>query len=349
MRRPLSSKAQSKPKPAKLEKVPEYSNNFAFQRHAPGPSLPHKGRELLHDLDFCSRPWRNFVNSYAMRCRSHGTGTPAQTCRSLAVSSATQRHVFGQEFPFSVGEERRLPYSDVSGPQRAKCMAASPLLAWGPQASRPHLWVSHTITERDSHLPGGRGRGRHHKYTVVPKHDASSGVVVERPKNFGGSRMRRVCRAAIAAVLITTSSAAHSAGQGNLLRQRSGPSQENAIEGPNLREPTVTVFDHQEVQGILGREVRSGANENMGRIVDVLVDRDGEVRAAIIDFGGFLGVGSRKIAVAWDALRFPFDAKKTEPIRLDLTRDQVQAAPEYKEDKQVVVLGASGRLESLPF
>ena len=43
----------------------------------------------------------------------------------------------------------------------------------------------------------------------------------------------------------------------------------------------------------------------MGRIVDVLVDRSGQVRAAIIDFGGFLGVGSRKIAVDWNALHFP--------------------------------------------
>jgi hypothetical protein len=161
--------------------------------------------------------------------------------------------------------------------------------------------------------------------------------------------MRKSCRAAMAVMLITIS-AAHSAGQGNPLRQqRAGPSQENPIEGGPLREPTVTVFDHQEVQGILGREVRGGANENMGRIVDVIVDRSGQVRAAIIDFGGFLGVGSRKIAVAWNALRFPPDAKKVERIGLDLTRDQVQAAPEYKEDKPVVVLGASGGLESLPF
>src|SRR5262249_3295088 len=129
--------------------------------------------------------------------------------------------------------------------------------------------------------------------------------------------MRKSCRAAMAVMLITIS-AAHSAGQGNPLRQqRAGPSQENPIEGGPLREPTVTVFDHQEVQGILGREVRGGANENMGRIVDVIVDRSGQVRAAIIDFGGFLGVGSRKIAVAWNALRFPPDAKKGERIRQD--------------------------------
>ena len=166
-----------------------------------------------------------------------------------------------------------------------------------------------------------------------------------------GSPMRKSCRAAMAAMLITTSGA-YSAGQGNpMLQQKPAAPQDDSIQGPDgtLREPTVTVLDHQEVQGILGREVRSGANEKMGRIVDVIVDRSGEVRAAIIDFGGFLGVGSRKIAVAWNALRFLPDAKNVERIGLELTRDQVQGAPEYKEDKPVVVLGASGGLESLPF
>ena len=163
--------------------------------------------------------------------------------------------------------------------------------------------------------------------------------------------MRKSCRAAMAAML-TAVTAAHAAGQGNpLLRQGIEQSPENPIQGPGgpLRAPTVTVFDQQEVQGILGKEVRSGANENMGRIVDVIVDRSGQVRAAVIDFGGFLGVGSRKIAVAWSALRFLSDAKNVERIGLELTRDQVQGAPEYKEDKPVVVLGASGGLESLPF
>jgi PRC-barrel domain len=115
------------------------------------------------------------------------------------------------------------------------------------------------------------------------------------------------------------------------------------------REPTVTVFDHRDVLGILGKDVRSAADENMGRIVDVIVDKAGQVRAAVIDFGGFLGVGSRKVAVAWNALRFPPDAKKGERVAFELTRDQVRAAPEFKEDNPVVVLGAAGSLESLPF
>ena len=119
---------------------------------------------------------------------------------------------------------------------------------------------------------------------------------------------------------------------------------------PNApQEPAVTLLDRQEVQGVLGKEVRSAANENMGRIVDVIVDRSGQAKAAVIDFGGFLGVGSRKIAVAWNALRFPGNTKQGDRISLELTRDQVRAAPEFKEDKPAVVLGTSGTLESLSY
>jgi hypothetical protein len=112
--------------------------------------------------------------------------------------------------------------------------------------------------------------------------------------------------------------------------------------------PGVTILPNHEVEGILGREVRSSADENMGRIVDVLVVRSGQVRAAIIDFGGFLGVGSRKIAVDWAALHFPAPAKPESPIKLELNRDQVNAAPAYEDGKPVVVLSALGKLEPLP-
>jgi hypothetical protein len=113
-------------------------------------------------------------------------------------------------------------------------------------------------------------------------------------------------------------------------------------------ETSVTVLGSWQAQGVLGREVRSTAGENMGRIVDVIVDRAGQARAAVIDFGGFLGVGSRRIAVDWNALRFRPDSVKRDVITLELTRDQVKSAPEYKDKQSVVVLGATGGLQSLP-
>ncbi len=113
--------------------------------------------------------------------------------------------------------------------------------------------------------------------------------------------------------------------------------------------PSVTIIGAREAHGVLGRDVRSPADEDMGRIVDVIVDRTGVVRAAVIDFGGFLGVGSRKIVVDWNALHFGKIANKSDSITLELTKDQVTAAPEYKEDAPIVVLGASGSLQPLQF
>lgn len=111
--------------------------------------------------------------------------------------------------------------------------------------------------------------------------------------------------------------------------------------------PSVTIIGASEAHGVLGRDVRSAAGEDMGRIVDVIVDRTGHVRAAAIDFGGFLGVGSRKIVVDWNALRFGKIANRKDSITLELTKAQVAAAPEYKEDTPIVVLGASGSLQPL--
>jgi hypothetical protein len=113
--------------------------------------------------------------------------------------------------------------------------------------------------------------------------------------------------------------------------------------------PSVTVIGARDAHGVLGRDVRSAADEDMGRIVDVIVDRAGTVRAAVIDFGGFLGVGSRKIVVDWNALHFGRIANKGDSITLELTKEQVTAAPEYKEDTPIVVLGAAGNLQPLQF
>ncbi|MBY0380675.1 MAG: PRC-barrel domain-containing protein [Xanthobacteraceae bacterium] len=98
------------------------------------------------------------------------------------------------------------------------------------------------------------------------------------------------------------------------------------------------VIDSSQAQGILGTQVRSSAGEDMGRIVDVVVDKQAQVRGVVIDFGGFLGVGNRQIAVAWSAIRFSLQ-DKSETLVVDFTRDQLRAAPAYKAGEQIVLLG----------
>jgi hypothetical protein len=96
-------------------------------------------------------------------------------------------------------------------------------------------------------------------------------------------------------------------------------------------------FAHTNLFQVLGKEVHSPSGHAMGRIVDLLVDEAGQPRAAIIDFGGFLGVGIRKIAIDWHTLRFD-EVGTNEVIVADLDRDQIKAAPEYKDSREIVAV-----------
>lgn len=89
----------------------------------------------------------------------------------------------------------------------------------------------------------------------------------------------------------------------------------------------------EDALAVLGKKVRDASGADMGLVVDVLVHRNGLPLAAVIDFGGFLGVGSRKIAIDWQLLQFNPDNHDA-PILLSLNRAEVQAAPEYKPTAQ---------------
>jgi hypothetical protein len=83
---------------------------------------------------------------------------------------------------------------------------------------------------------------------------------------------------------------------------------------------------------VLGKKVVGPKGESLGLIVDVLVDTSGQPQAAVIDFGGFLGVGSRKIAIDWNILDFS-QLGHGGTVELGLGRAQIAAAPEYKPGK----------------
>jgi hypothetical protein len=83
-----------------------------------------------------------------------------------------------------------------------------------------------------------------------------------------------------------------------------------------------------EAEAILGQRVTDPAGKEIGRLVDVLVDANGQPQAAVIDFGGFMGVGNRKIAVHWTALRF-YPGNPKHKVALEMTPDQIKAAPEF--------------------
>jgi hypothetical protein len=94
--------------------------------------------------------------------------------------------------------------------------------------------------------------------------------------------------------------------------------------------PAVQSVPAEDAGAILGQRVTDPDGKDIGRLVDVLVDASGQPQAAVIDFGGFMGVGNRKIAVHWSALHFnPGETKHK--VVLDMTPDQIKTAPEFRD------------------
>jgi sporulation protein YlmC with PRC-barrel domain len=55
---------------------------------------------------------------------------------------------------------------------------------------------------------------------------------------------------------------------------------------------------------LVGLSVYNDNNERIGSINDLLTDRSGNIKAAVIGVGGFLGVGSHLVAIPFDKIKF---------------------------------------------
>jgi sporulation protein YlmC with PRC-barrel domain len=68
----------------------------------------------------------------------------------------------------------------------------------------------------------------------------------------------------------------------------------------------IQTIDAQKFRGseLMGQSVYNDADEAIGDIGDVLLDKNGQAAGVVIDVGGFLGIGAREVAVPFNALRF---------------------------------------------
>jgi len=57
-----------------------------------------------------------------------------------------------------------------------------------------------------------------------------------------------------------------------------------------------------------GIKVYNDANENIGSINDLLMDKSGNIKIAVIGVGGFLGLGEHLVAVPYEKLKFVNEA-----------------------------------------
>lgn len=94
---------------------------------------------------------------------------------------------------------------------------------------------------------------------------------------------------------------------------------------------TVKVTDLT-VDDLTGATVYDVNNKNIGEVSVLIVDTDGKITDAVIDVGGFLGMGEKPVKVSFDSLALK-RADQGDEIRvyIDATEDQLKELPEYKK------------------
>jgi len=81
---------------------------------------------------------------------------------------------------------------------------------------------------------------------------------------------------------------------------------------------------------ITGTQVENRQGENLGDIKEVMLDTDtGRVIYAVLDFGGFLGIGNKLFAMPWEA--FTIDTVN-EQFVLDVDKETLENAPGFDQD-----------------
>ena len=94
--------------------------------------------------------------------------------------------------------------------------------------------------------------------------------------------------------------------------------------GTTNRAEDVIQSDQIRASKMIGNRVYDLQNRNIGKVRDLIVDRDGKIDAVIVDVGSFLGMGGKNVAVK------PSDLKTdNNRLTLDVTKEQLQQMADY--------------------
>ena len=126
--------------------------------------------------------------------------------------------------------------------------------------------------------------------------------------------------AAFAAVLMATAPIAFA--QSNAAPNTTAPAASDATSANPAGDRIQS--DQFRASKMIGSTVYDVQNRDIGKVEDLIVDRDGRVSSAVVDVGTFLGMGGKYVAV-------PLANIKTDNNRLtlDMTKEQLKQAQAY--------------------
>ncbi|MBB3637585.1 MULTISPECIES: PRC-barrel domain-containing protein [unclassified Variovorax] len=89
---------------------------------------------------------------------------------------------------------------------------------------------------------------------------------------------------------------------------------------------TANVISSDRVEGT---SVYNSAGDKLGTIDDLMIDKlSGQVRYAVLEFGGFLGIGKDRYPIPWNMLKYD---TAQEGYVVPLQKETLEGAPKYAD------------------
>jgi sporulation protein YlmC with PRC-barrel domain len=83
---------------------------------------------------------------------------------------------------------------------------------------------------------------------------------------------------------------------------------------------------------LIGMTVYSNSGEQVGKVSDILVDKDGKVSGVVLSVGGFLGMGGKTVALTWQEVQLQPDEQAA---KVSYSQDQLKVAPDFKTQDEL--------------
>lgn len=131
------------------------------------------------------------------------------------------------------------------------------------------------------------------------------------------------------------------------------PETETGTPAPRVTGPATTATnavssgENVRVERMLGKTVRGSDGQEIGEVEDILLDaKSGAAKQVIVSSGGFLGIGTKQIAIDYSAVSV--DNENRELRVSNLTQEAVRTMPEFEYSDSMSLLSRSATGSSSP-
>lgn len=118
-----------------------------------------------------------------------------------------------------------------------------------------------------------------------------------------------------------------------------------AMSAPNTQAPDTSAMSDQNATGkatapvaqvsaqdLMNKKVYSANNKDLGSVGDVILAKDGKIDAMVVDVGGFLGIGQKPVAIAFNGIDIRKDSDGNLSVHTRFTKATLDKAPTYNKD-----------------